>query len=189
MPAGSPCRFRGGHGGPFLSAPIDPRVHVCALQAPAALDSGSSKPVACCSPYRSTARLLEHRPGCGSSRYRWAHDGQDNYAGPQALLRVPAATIRRAESVPEGGLQALQTLRNYTAHMYSNQGLLTGCEASGSRVQRSNKLTVIYGILGLAGQVAQRICRRLRLVPARVIPPARRAAPWLPGGQPCQSAL
>lgn len=79
-------------------------------------------------PYRSTARLLEHRPGCGSSRYRWAHDGQDNYAGLQALLRVPSATIRQAESVPEEGLQALQTLHNYTAHMYSIQGFLPYCQ-------------------------------------------------------------
>ena len=90
MLAGSPCRFRGGHGEPFLSVSLDHRVHV---RAPQAL--GCSQPM---------ARLLEHRPGCGSSRLREEARRAGHYAGPQALLRVPSTRIRQAESVPEGGL-------------------------------------------------------------------------------------
>ena len=48
------------------------------------------------------ARLPEHRPGCGSSRLQVEARRAGHYAGPQALLRVPATRISQAGSVPEG---------------------------------------------------------------------------------------
>ena len=59
MLAGSPCRFRGGHGGPFLSVSLDHRVHVRAPQALGYSQHGAAA--------GAQARLWQQPPTGGST--------------------------------------------------------------------------------------------------------------------------